>query len=134
MILQLKIPHTPREGGKLLFPQGHSKILNNRTEWFLLKKLYKASHYKRLGSGETVSKTEQETQVAPAGGPAATAWGSWDQHSWFHVFLIPHTTLWKIIPLSTPKFSRCKTGGLIISLSAILCHYTRRGLFLTPSV
>ena len=37
--------------------------------------------------------------------------------------------LWKIIPLSIPKFPRCKIGGLTISLLAILCHYTRQRLF-----
>jgi len=95
-MLLLKIPQVSREGGKHLFPQGQSK-LSNRTEWLLLKELYKVSLYRRLGSGETSSKTEWETQVAPAGaagGPVAV-WESWDQWSWFHLPLIPCTTFGK---------------------------------------
>lgn len=92
-MLQLKIAQVSREGGKILFPQGQSKVLN-RAEWMLLKEIYKASLYRRLGSGKNIGKTKWKAQVAPAGlagGPDAV-WEFWDQCSWFHLPLIPCTT------------------------------------------
>lgn len=66
VMLQLKIAQVSREGGKILFPQGQSKVLN-RAEWMLLKEIYKASLYRRLGSGKNIGKTKWKAQVAPAG-------------------------------------------------------------------
>lgn len=78
---QLKTPQVSRVKGKILFPQGESQALNNMTEHLLLKELYRASHYNRLGSRESINKTKWETQVAPAGGPGAMMWESREQHS-----------------------------------------------------
>lgn len=82
-----------KRGGKILFTQGQSRVLN-RTEQMPLKEIYKASLCRRLGSGKNIGKAKWKTQVAPAGpagGPDAV-WEFWDQCSWFHLPLIPCTT------------------------------------------
>lgn len=130
VMLQLKIPQVSREGWKLLLPQGHSKILKNRTEWLLLKELYSTS-LQKVG----IWRNHWQDRMGNTG---SICWSYWGSCSYVGIlgslFMVSSPSdflhnLWEIISLSTPKFPRHKTGGLTISLLAILCNYTRQGLF-----
>lgn len=103
-MLQLKRARFWREGGKILFPQGQSKVLSS-TEWMVLKEIYKASLCRRLGSGKNIGKTKWKTQVAPAGpaGGADAVWEFWHQCPWFHLPLIPCTTSGKLLLSQFPN-------------------------------
>lgn len=92
------------------------KVLSS-TEWMLLKEIYKASLYRRLGSGKNIGKTKWKTQVAPAG-PAGGPDAVWESGTRVHGF----ASLWSPAPslenncCLNSQIPQVIIGGLTISL------------------
>lgn len=89
-MLQLKRTQISIEGGKILFPQGKSKVLN-RTEWMVLERFTRPLSTEGWDLGKALARQNGKHRYHLLD----AVWEFWDHCSWFHLPLIPCTTCGK---------------------------------------